>query len=150
MDMRFPRLALAGALALLAACGKSAEEKATERFRAACEGFPGNGATIRGAEQTFSDGALLVRCLPGQDSGAPGEVLLRYAGDGCDHTGLLCDLGWCYFPNDPDLCGPTGCWYGCGVRVVPDGADGLPTPQALICGARFVDEQPLPAVCVTR
>jgi len=146
--MRLPPFALAGALVALAACGKSAEEKAVDRFRAACEGFPEAGTTIRGAEETFGEGALLVRCLPGQDSGATGEKLLRYPGDDCDHTGMLCDLGWCYYPSDPDLCGPFGCWYGCGIRVIPD-AGGLPTADTPICGSRFVSEQPLPAVCVT-
>jgi hypothetical protein len=147
--MRLRLLALAVTLLGIAACGKSEEEKAVDRFRALCEGFPAAGTTIRGAEETFSDGTLLVRCGPGVDSGATGEVLLRFQGDSCDHTGTVCDLGWCYFPRDPDICGPNGCWYGCGVRVVPDGADGLPTAQATICGARFFDEQPLPALCIS-
>jgi hypothetical protein len=153
--MRLPSLALAATLVALAACGKSAEEKAVDRFRAACEGFPEAGTTVRGAEETFGIspatgvGVVLVRCLPGQDSGATTEFLLRYPGDDCDHTGTLCDLGWCNFPSDPDLCGPTGCWYGCGLRVVPDAVTGEPTSDSVICGSRYVDEQPLPAVCVT-
>lgn len=146
-------VALPVALALIVgalACGKSRQEEVYERRRDTCLGFVANGLTVREAEEALSGPTTVVRCLPGEDSGAEGPKLARYPGDECDHTGYLCDLGWCYLDNDPGLCGDFGCWYSCGARVIPrdDGTGRLVvTEDTPVCGSRWASGQPGPSFC---
>jgi hypothetical protein len=142
-------LVLVCALAAASGCGKSENEKRLDALGDVCRGFVAAGTTIRGATEAFNQlpvGAPV--CLPGQDSGAPPDQtqFKRVDGDQCDHTGIVCQLRWCSLPeNDPSLCGANGCYYGCGVRVVPrdDGNGGLVIDEDLvICGARWATEQP--------
>jgi len=142
-------LALACALVAAAGCGKTRAEKILDEQRAQCASYVGK--TILDAERIQTDlVSLPVRCLPGQDSSATGERFARFDGDTCDHHELLlCDLGWCYYSNDPSGCGDFGCWYGCGIRVVPKDAngDGIIDDDTVICGARFASGQPAPPFC---
>jgi hypothetical protein len=144
-------LAAAFAAALVApGCGKSKAEKALEEERAACLGFAPAGTTLRGATEYFTDRPYLLRCLPGEDSGATGTRLRKLPNDTCDHTATsICEFGWCYYPNDPALCGSNGCWFGCGVRVMPkdDNGDGQVDDDAVICASQWADEQPVPPFC---
>jgi hypothetical protein len=141
-------LVLVCALVASVGCGESRAERILDEQSAECASY--RGKTIVEAERAQTDFALLLRCLPGQDSGAPGERLVRFAGDDCDHTQLrLCDLGWCYYSTDPSGCGDFGCWYGCGIRVVPKDADGNGSldDDTVICGSRFASGQPVPPFC---
>jgi hypothetical protein len=138
------------AVALAAGCGESRAEKILKEQQALCLGFPAAGTTVVEAERAFSDFSQLLRCLPGQDSGVTTDRLRRLPGDVCDHTSLqICELGWCYFSNDPSACGPNGCFYGCGVRVMPkdDDGNGRIDDDTVICAAQFASEQPAPPFC---
>jgi hypothetical protein len=141
------------ACALLGAvgCGKTRAEKILDEQRAECASYVG--MTIVQAERIQTDNAWLnPPCRPGEDAPVDPAVerFQRFAGDGCDHTQLaLCDLGWCYFSSDSSACGDFGCFYGCGIRVVPkdDNGDGLIDDDTVICGSRFTSGQPAPPYC---
>lgn len=147
--MSFRPLALACALAAAAGCGESRNEEIRDEQRAICLGFPANGTTLRGATEAL--GRLLgpTQCLPGEDTDAEPRFR-RFDNDVCDHTVMsLCHFGWCRYVNDPALCGPNGCWYGCQVRVIPkdDDQDDRIDDDAVICASRFASEEPVPPFC---
>jgi hypothetical protein len=140
-----PRLLVALGCALVAAvgCGNTRAEQILDEQEADCARYVG--MTIVEAERVQTDNAQLRRCLPGQDSGASGERLVRWDNDTCDHTSAeLCDLGWCYYSNDGSGCGNFGCYYGCGIRVLPKDANGdqIIDDDTVICGSRFASGQP--------
>lgn len=133
-------LAVLAAVLALAGCGKSKEEKAYDELGRQCNALAGSGATFEDARLLFryADWFTDVHCgLPLTSTGA---------GDLCgpaSDTNVLCIMDWSYYPNDTNICGPTGCWLGCEVRVRKTDFDANPG-TATICAARWFDENPTP------
>lgn len=136
------RASAAAALLLLAACGKSREEKRFDAFRDACNGLVPGGATFGQAVQIYAGIGVVLDCGPT----APQTRLLGGT-DQCSYgTDFVCRVFWVDFARDGSLCGPPGlggCWFWCEVRV-PGTPLGTPSGGALVCGSWFVSGQPFP------
>ncbi|WP_242346911.1 hypothetical protein [Anaeromyxobacter terrae] len=144
-----PRRLLALALLLVvAACGSSHEERAFDRVATECRGFVASGATLRDAGQSFavgsSNGPIVLGpvCI---------TTLAPMGGnDTCAASSAenpQCQVFYYWYPNDPGLCGPQGCWLVCEARVMrQDPAWGTNTSalDAKICASRFLRGQPTP------
>lgn len=138
--MNAARTLLVAAAVLATACGKSREEKAFDDLGQQCNALAANGATLDQAVQLFRfrDVFTGYRCdLPLTSIGA---------GDLCgaaSATNPVCIMDWSYYPNDSNICGPTGCWLGCEVRVKQADLDANGN-AAVICATRWFDENPTP------
>ncbi|ACL66363.1 conserved hypothetical protein [Anaeromyxobacter dehalogenans 2CP-1] len=131
-------LALVAAALALAACGKSKEEKAYDDLGRQCNALAASGATLDQAELVFRYRDVFT----GMQCGLP--LTSTGAGDLCgaaSDTNVLCIMDWSYYPNDSNICGPTGCWLGCEVRVRQADFQTSGT-AAVICAARWFDQNP--------
>jgi hypothetical protein len=130
-------LLLAAALLALG-CGKSKERELFEQRRTICATLVGK--TVLGAEQLLP-GALTAQACP---ASPPTPI----AGDTCPgapaaYTEPICIQEFVYFPNDPGLCTPLGCWYGCLTRTTAADTTANGT-AAVICATEFFDGNPVP------
>lgn len=131
------RNAAAALLWLVAACGPSAERKAFDAFRDACDGLVASGATLRDAGRELGSPQTLHECALAPQHPLVGGV------DRCDYAaGQVCEVFWVRYARDDSLCGGPmgGCYYWCEVRV-PSPVDPPPL-DAAVCGAWFVSGQP--------
>jgi hypothetical protein len=134
-------LAVLAAVLALAGCGKSKEEKAFEELGRQCNALPGEAKTLHDAEILFR--------YPDYFSGVICDVPLTSMGPGdlcgaASDTNPICAADISFYPNDTSgICGPTGCWLGCEIRMKKaDFEANLGT--ATICAARWFDENPTP------
>ncbi len=124
------------ALLLAVSCGKSAEEKRMDAFKASCLALTGQ--TLDQAIRTFS-------LNPGVDCVTPSVTHL--SGSTCPYdTQYVCRAFFASCANDLGLCGPPplgGCLYFCEVQFPGvQYAVGVDATTAVICGERFVSGQP--------
>ncbi len=111
-----------------------------DAFRAHCLSLTGQ--TISAAVPLFPD--ALVNGFTCADPNPP-----HLAGSTCPYgtSQFICRGFFSSFANDPGLCGPPplgGCWYFCEFHFPGNYLDTVVSPDAIICGERFVSGQPFP------
>ncbi|WP_242337422.1 MULTISPECIES: hypothetical protein [Anaeromyxobacter] len=144
-----PRRPLALVLVLVAAaCGSGREERAFDRIAADCRGLVGAGATLRDSNQAFDVRSGSYPVVVGPLCNA---ALAPMGGnDTCAASSAAdpqCQVLYYWYPNDPGLCGPLGCWLVCEARVMrqdPAWTSSGSAIDAKICASRFLRGQPPP------
>jgi hypothetical protein len=135
------RVATAVALLACAGCGKSKEQERLETVRRICEGFAPGATTLQGAFVALEGGQLGTGF-----GGCTGGLVAWGAGDACDYAGQVCTWDVSYLANDPGVCSPSGCYYGCLVRAnAAASADGTDL-AAPLCARRFYPPQGTPVI----
>lgn len=142
------RLAAVALLLAVTACGSSREERAFDQLAAQCRSFVASGATLRDADRAFDPGSTNGPVVLGP---ACVSVLAPMGGnDTCPASSTenpQCQVFYYWYPYDPGLCSPDGCWLVCEVRVMrqdPAWADNTSALDAKICASRFLRGQPTP------
>jgi hypothetical protein len=133
-----PALVVAAVGAL--ACGKSAQQKEADRLEAECDALVLQHETFGQAAAMFLAADVRVDSNPCPTNLAP----LAGGNDVCgDPTAGICQTLWYFFPNDPGLCGPNGCWLVCEARMTLASIN-AGSSAAPVCASRFFREQPPP------
>ncbi|HET9552333.1 MAG TPA: hypothetical protein VFP50_05145 [Anaeromyxobacteraceae bacterium] len=132
------RVLLLAAALLALGCGKSKERELFEQRRSVCGTLVGK--TVLQAEQLLVGSAKAESC--------PASSPPPIAGDTCPgapaaYTEPICIQEFVYLPNDPGLCSPQGCFYGCLTRTTAADRTNAGT-GAVICAAQFFDGNPVP------
>jgi hypothetical protein len=125
------RPALLALLILVAACGKSKQERAHDEIRSTCLGLQASGATVRDAATAFT-GAFMMPWSCEIFTAQPDLPA-------CDFAALLCKRTFWWYATDASLCGPFGCWFACEVWS-PAAVNEPPVSDQAVCGSRFYDE----------
>lgn len=132
--MKVSTASMLGLVLLAAACGPSKEQERQDRIQRICNGLVGK--TVReGANDLGS---------PYEPYGACRTDWTKLSdADTCpyDPSTSFCTVGWNYYANDPNACGPNGCYYACVVRVAQTDWQ-TKDVDAPICGSRFIQNQP--------
>jgi len=137
------RLVATAVLLLAAGCGSSREEQEFDRIAEECRGFVGASATVRTADRAFPQAirtapVCIAQLAPmGRNDTCPGST----------SANPQCQVFYYWYPSDPGLCEPGGCWLVCEVRVMrqdPAWGEAGSSLDATICASRFVRGQPSP------
>jgi hypothetical protein len=133
------RRALLLAAALLAlGCGKSKERQLFEQRQRDCGTLVGQ--TVLQAEELLLGSLKAEQCPASAPPPIPGDTC---PGAPTAYTEPICIQEFVYLPNDPGLCTPQGCWYGCLTRTTAGDRTSNGT-AAVICASQFFDGNPVP------
>jgi hypothetical protein len=133
------------AAVLAAACGKSKIERAFEEVGRHCVAAPANGLSVYTAVQDFGTDVYTVLQPPCTST----STLRNSQCTPVDPEHPQCASLMYWLPNDPNMCGATGCWVVCELRqnaadvkaAVDAGQDPNDVP---VCASRFLEEEPGP------